>query len=89
LFAYALAQNRDFRDYAEGCLEGSSGRQRVNVDHLMNFEVNSLTKDAIKDFNRTMETIEPKLVNNFSEIRTLEQLRNSLLPKLMSGEVVV
>jgi type I restriction enzyme S subunit len=87
LLAYALTKNQDFRDYAEGCLEGSSGRQRVNVDHLMNFEINLLTKDRINGFNRAMESIEPKLVNNFAGIRTLEQLRDVLLPRLVSGEV--
>lgn len=89
LFAYALAKNQDFRDYAEGCLEGSSGRQRVNVDHLMNFEINPLTKNRISGFNRFMEAIEPKLVNNFTGIRTLEQLRDTLLPRLMSGAVEI
>jgi type I restriction enzyme S subunit len=87
LFAYALTKNHDFRDYAEGCLEGSSGRQRVNVGYLMNFEVNLLTKGRINGFNRVMEAIEPKLVNNFAGIRTLEQLRNILLPRLMSGKI--
>jgi type I restriction enzyme S subunit len=87
LFAYALAKNQDFRDYAEGCLEGSSGRQRVNVAHLMNFEINLLTKDRINGFNRAMEAIETKIVNNFAGIRTLEQLRDVLLPRLMSGEM--
>jgi type I restriction enzyme S subunit len=89
LFAYALVKNRDFRDYAEGCLEGSSGRQRVNVDHLMNFEINALQKEVICEFNGIMESIEPKLVSNFMEIRTLERLRDTLLPKLMSGEMRV
>jgi type I restriction enzyme S subunit len=29
-FAYVLARNSDFREYAEGCLAGSSGRQRID-----------------------------------------------------------
>jgi len=36
-----------------------------------------------------MENIEPKLHNNFIQIQTLTKLRDTLLPKLMSGEVRV
>lgn len=89
LFTYALAKNKDFRDYAEGCLEGSSGRQRVNIDHLVDFEITIPPKRIIDTFNSTMAGFEPKLHNNFLEIRTLEKLRNTLLPKLMAGEVWV
>lgn len=89
LFTYALARNRDFRDYAEGCLEGSSGRQRVNIDHLVKFEINIPSDDVVQKFNSLMKGIEPKLNNNFYQIRTLEKLRDNLLPKLMSGEVRV
>jgi type I restriction enzyme S subunit len=88
-FTYTLVKCRDFRDYAEGCFEGSSGRQRVNVDHLSNFEIHIPEESAIKDFNVKMEAIAPKLHLNFMQIRILEKLRDTLLPKLMSGEVMV
>ena len=88
-FAYSLVRNQDFRDYAEGCLEGSSGRQRVNVDHLINFKISIPTKSGIEKYNRIAESIVPKLHLNSLEIRNLEKLRDTLLPKLMSGEVRV
>lgn len=88
-FAYVLARNGDFRDYAEGCMEGSSGRQRVNVDHLKNYEIN-LPSDAVTGaFNAMAESIVPKLHANSLQIRTLSTLRDTLLPKLISGEVRV
>jgi type I restriction enzyme S subunit len=89
LFTYTLAKNQDFRDYAEGCLEGSSGRQRVNIDHLLKFEIGVPKEEVIHNFNSVMSAIEPKLHKNFLQIRTLEKLRDTLLPKLMSGEVRV
>ena len=88
-FTYTLAKNTDFLDYAEGCLEGSSGRQRVNLDHLKNFEVNCPSPEIIKCFNLIAASIVPKLYTNFMQIRALEKLRDTLLPKLMSGEVRV
>jgi type I restriction enzyme S subunit len=87
LFTYALVKNRDFRDYAEGCLEGSSGRQRVNIDHLAKYEIFIPEESIISEYNKIMQNIEPKLHSNFLQIRTLEKLRDTLLPKLMSGEV--
>ncbi|MCR6649999.1 MAG: restriction endonuclease subunit S [Cellvibrionaceae bacterium] len=88
-FAYALARNRDFRDYAEGCLEGSSGRQRVNVDHLKNYQVVKPSNETTMLFNSFASSIIPKLHANSRQIKSLEKLRDTLLPKLMSGEVRV
>jgi len=88
-FAYSLARSNDFRDYAEGCMEGSSGRQRVNIDHLKNYEMKLPSQKGINDFNAIADSIVPKLNFNFLQIRTLEKLRDTLLPKLMNGEARV
>jgi type I restriction enzyme S subunit len=89
LFAYVLARNSDFRDYAEGCMEGSSGRQRINVDHLKDYDIKIPPESVMCEFNSFSESTAPKLHSNFLQIRTLEKLRDTLLPKLMSGEVRV
>ena len=88
-FSYALARNQDFRDYAEGCMAGSSGRQRVDVGHLKQFEIGLISEVAIGEFNQLIEAIPPKLHQNMLQLKTLEKLRDTLLPKLMSGEVRV
>lgn len=88
-FAYVLARYQDFRDYAEGCMEGSSGRQRVNVDHLKDYQIRMPSNEVIKRFNEAVSAITPKLELNAKQIQTLEKLRDNLLPKLMSGEVRV
>lgn len=88
-FAYSLARNSDFRDYAEGCLAGSSGRQRIDVDHLKDYKISIPSATRIKNYNAFAESITPKLHANSQQIRTLETLRDTLLPKLMSGEVRV
>ena len=88
-FTYALARNQVFRDYAEGCMAGSSGRQRVDLKHLVQFEVAAVGEAKIMEFNTAIEGIPTKLNQNMLKIRTLENLRDTLLPKLMSGEVRV
>ena len=89
LMAYVLCRNQDFKDYAESCMEGSSGRQRVNVEHLQEFTIGKPTDEVIQQFNEYLESIESKLIYNSKQIQTLEKLRDTLLPKLMSGEVRV
>ena len=88
-FAYALARNTDFRAYAEGCLAGSSGRQRVEIQHLKNYVIKSPSQNIVSEFNSLARPIAAKLHSNFLQLRTLEKLRDTLLPKLMSGEVRV
>ncbi len=88
-FTYTLVKNRDFIDYAIGCFEGSSGRQRVNVDHLCKYELYIPQESIIKLFNQIASSFVPKLIHNFRQIRVLTMLRDTLLPKLMSGEVRV
>lgn len=89
LMAYVLCRNQDFKDYAESCMEGSSGRQRVNVEHLQEFTIGKPTDEVIQQFNEYLESIETKLIYNSKQIQTLKNLRDTLLPKLMSGEVRV
>ena len=43
----------------------------------------------INDFNKYCESIFGKIKTNTSQTRTLETLRDTLLPKLMSGAVRV
>lgn len=89
LFSYILCRNNEFKEYAESCMEGSSGRQRVNVSHLSMYTLTLPNDDVITQFNEILVSIEPKLISNALQIQTLENLRDTLLPKLMSGEVRV
>lgn len=89
LMAYVLCRNVEFKEYAESCMEGSSGRQRVNVDHLKDFTVGLPSEKVISQFNEYVYSVEAKLIYNSKQIQTLEKLRDTLLPKLMSGEVRV
>ena len=57
---------------------------------LKDFRKFKLTLPPVKKQNDALKTIEPiymKCWENVNQIRTLEKLRDTLLPKLMSGEV--
>lgn len=88
-FAYAVARNKDFKDFAESCMQGSSGRQRVDIENLKSYEISIPSDDIIQRYNNICIYITSKLKSNQTQIRTLTTLRDTLLPKLMSGEVKV
>jgi type I restriction enzyme S subunit len=70
-------------------MEGTSGRQRVNTDHLSNYPIKIPTIGTVEKFNAVVAYIAPKLHSNSMQILTLQKLRDTLLPKLISGEVRV
>lgn len=88
-FTYILARHQDFRDFAIGCMVGSSGRQRADVDNLATYEIRIPPTDVIDRFNNYIEPSLQKMKLNNNQIRDLVRLRDSLLPKLMSGKVAL
>lgn len=86
-FAYIIAKYQDFRDYAESCMSGSSGRQRVDVDNLKGYEIKIPDPKTIEQFNVSIESIVGKTNCNNNQIRSLTKLRDTLLPKLMNNEI--
>lgn len=88
-FAYIVAKYQDFRDYAESCMSGSSGRQRVDVGNLKGYEIKIPDSERIKQFNVSVESIVGKMNCNNNQIRSLTKLRDTLLPKLMNNEIKI
>ena len=46
-------------------------------------------ENLVDKFQRETSPLDNKVIENCKQIRTLEKLRDTLLPKLMSGEVRV
>lgn len=60
--------------------------KRGDLDEAM---VNVPSPDEINEMSKTFEPLIEKIIANNKQIKTLEKQRNTLLPKLMSGEVRV
>lgn len=86
-FSYVIAKYQDFRDYAESCMAGSSGRQRVDVENLKNYPISIPDEATINRFNTNIESFVSKMQINNKQIRALKAQRDILLPKLMSNEI--
>ena len=87
--SYLIARDKDFRDFAISSMSGSSGRQRAQANVLKTYDISIPPKKIIEKLNNQLSSLLNKLDYNAIQIRTLEKMRDTLLPKLMSGEVRV
>ena len=84
---YFLARNKEFVDYAVGHMNGSSGRQRVSGADIANFPMPNISIEESNDFAQVAMPVMDIIRRNSLENRTLATLRDTLLPKLMNGEI--
>jgi type I restriction enzyme S subunit len=75
-----IAQIKQFED--SGTVFGSIGK-----DDFKKLENIIPSSKLIKEFQRNIKPVDDKIFSNTNQILTLIQLRDTLLPKLMSGEI--
>ena len=86
---YFLARYNDFRDFAIQNMTGTSGRQRVSGDSISQYEMAIPPIKVSDEFKLFAVPVMEHIKRNSLQIRTLSKTRDTLLPKLMSGEVRV
>lgn len=82
LFSYFVLKNIDLESFNAG-----SAVPTLNRNHVHDFSITIPPVDLIKNFESLMIPNFKKIDSNEKQIRTLEKLRDNLLPKLMSGEL--
>ena len=87
VFSYLLARLEDFRNHAIQSMTGSSGRQRVSNDCFKDYKIAIPTEEIAMAFEHVVKPLFDKSKVNMQEIRTLIDIRDSLLPRLLSGEI--
>ena len=88
-FFYCLARYPAFVDYAVKNMHGSSGRQRVSADTLGKYLLPRISEEEMVIFRNTVTAMFKVMQNNSMENMRLSALRDTLLPRLMSGELDV
>jgi len=66
-----------------------SAQPQLPIRDIRKMIIPNPPKEKINTFINEASSLYKKIFNNESQIRTLEKLRYTLLPKLMSGEVRV
>ncbi len=86
---YLIARTPDFREAAIKSMSGADGRQRAKEDILKNIPYRLPSEGLIKKFGDVAEPMFNRAYLLQSQIESLTEARDRLLPKLMSGEVSV
>ena len=86
---YFLVRNAEFIDFAVKNMNGSSGRQRVSADTIGTFELPDITLEELHMLETIAREALTKIKYNSLENMRLAEMRDTLLPKLMSGELKI
>lgn len=86
---YFLTRNKAFIEFATKNMNGSSGRQRVSGETIGNYIIPVLSEDDINELKTVSESTMKEILKNNLESRVLSEMRNTILPKLMSGELKI
>ena len=86
-FAYLLCRHPAFRDYAVRSMSGTSGRQRIQNDVLGRYLLAVGPSEVAMVFGDVIAPIQKAIAANHQTTQTLSTLRDTLLPRLISGQL--
>lgn len=84
---YLLSRHPAFREHAIQSMSGTSGRQRVQSDMLGRYPIVVPSVEVAVAFGEIITGIQQKIASNHQQAQTLSQLRDTLLPRLISGQL--
>jgi type I restriction enzyme S subunit len=84
VFLYFLLQEEELAQ-----LNSNSAQPGLNQQAMNAFEISLPPAEQIRDFEILAEPLIDKIFGNANQIGTLQKLRDTLLPKLISGEASV
>lgn len=87
-FLYLLMKSREFKEHCLGYSNGSTVLH-LSKKAIPEYEMKLPPDSLIIKFSKKVKPLVQKQFRNQTQIRTLTALRDTLLPKLMSGEVRV
>ena len=88
-FGYYLARSDDLRAFAIHNMTGTTGRQRVPHSCFDYYQLPVPTEHIAQRFGEIVQPFMEKIRANSDQSRTLAVIRETLLPKLLSGEIRV
>ena len=91
VFAYLLARSEEFRGFAIPQMTGSSGRQRIPPKSLHKYQLASpdIGSPVFQAIGELVQPFFTRIRASMNQNRRLAGLRDTLLPKLLSGELEV
>ena len=87
-YVHCFLNSTETQNYILSHLAGTT-QKYISLSELRTLKINVPNQNELKAFNKLMEPIYNNLISNTNENIRLVQLRDTLLPKLMSGEIDV
>ena len=84
--AYLHLKSDYGKDYIDNTATGSA-QPNISGVGIENCEFPAITEQEIIDYSKQLAPLYEKLIFNLGQTKKLEALRDTLLPKLMSGEI--
>lgn len=90
LFLYCLMKSNDvIASFAMSATGTSGSHQRIRPEYILEVETPEPDADKLNLFNEVFTPMMERVKHNQRQIITLQKLRDTLLPKLISGDVRV
>ena len=87
-FLYFLMRSREFKYHCLGCANGTTVLH-LSKEAIPTYEFSTPDRNKVTEFSKYVKELIHQIFIKNKQIHTLMQLRDTLLPKLMSGEVKV
>lgn len=84
IYNFLLSSKQDIISRAVG-----SAQQNISQQLLLQYKLVIPPSELVQEFHRIVFPLFQKIQDNIEENESLKDLRDSLLPKLMSGEIIV
>lgn len=84
-----LTYFENYNEIASGVGGTSGSHQRIDPSTIFSFQCLKVSKNDLYQYNSKVQPLFKKISRNRTQIDTLISLRDTLLPKLMSGELIV
>lgn len=88
-YGYYLARTEEVRNHAIQNMIGTSGRQRASASCFDSFMISVPPAELAARFGEVARSLMAEIKANDEESRTLASIRDTLLPRLMNGEIEV
>ena len=87
-FVYQWVQSKETKEQIKSVTIGST-QQALTISALKDLDILIPDRETVHKVCVQLENINAKKISNLTQIHTLTQLRDTLLPKLMSGKIKI
>lgn len=88
-FIYGFLKSQAYANYSEGAMGGSSVQKSMNAKVIVDVDLVIPPQEVLETSLKYVLPLRKRLVANVEETATLADIRDTLLPKLLSGEIRV